>query len=1186
VSDVSIFKNPFPGPQPYRAADRDRFFGRDTLVKKLANQLLARSATTLFGPSGAGKSSLMQAGVIPRLQETHDFQVVRVDGWPAAQPPLSWLVQAIHADLGLGEPSADKSGLDALDEAMMLAERRSDQPILIYLDQLEQLLFPERPEQDAEDLMAGVDRLAHAPIQGLQMVLSLREDYLGRFRDRARDRKELLAHGFRLGPLTVGEMVKSVCRAADTGTPPQKWDPTQLLGLMREVRVPGQAAADEAEVQAAYGQIVCRALFQQRHQGESAEGEIQAEAILRRYLDTTLGKLGPLAPDAQRLLEDHLVTADGSRTLRTENELLRVLPQEKLGPILRELEGAAILHAEAHQGSRYFEIGHDWLARKVYEERQLRERQEEQRRREREQAEALRIHRAQIRKYATIAVVSVAIAAGAAGMGIFARAQQIKAEQAGRAAVRARKIAEAAEDVAKKKAIEASDARLLAGFRELKHAGQLGWATKLLAEVQEPLQARGWLTLATDALDSNALETTLYVHEKPLRAVAWSPDGKRALTASADGTARIWDASGRGMPIVLAGHDKPLTTAAWSPDGSLILTGSEDGTLRVWRVDGTDKPTIIDHHAGPIMAAAFDARGKRIIAITTAKDAFICNVDGREVFALKGHGAPLTSAAFFPDGNHILTTSLDGTARVWAIDARLQSVVFRGHTDEVLFAAPSPDGSKFLTASRDDTARIWDAVRPGAPIVLSGHERTVVHAAWSPDGKRIATTSADGTARVWPADGKTDVVVLSGHSAAVEFVSWRPDGKYVATAARDQTVRIWPAEGGTPFILAGHDAPVRAAFWNHDGSRLLTAAGEDEGRPGDSAARIWHPTSLESLPRERPAFYHAAFIQPGGEFIVAAYDDFSLRLFRVDGSGEPISWKNHNAWVTSVALSPDGTRIVSTSVDKTARITRRDGTGQSVVLVGAESPVRFAAWSPNGDRIVTVSDDTRARIHQVNGQGDTLIFSGHEDAVVHASWSPDGKRIVTTSLDHSARVWNADESGDSLELKGHEAPVVFAAWSPDGQRIVTTSDDGYAQVFGAKNGDVLAMLGHSAAVLVAAWSPDGKRIATTTQKGGLYLWEADGKSEPVVMETSAPILAMTFVSDERILTVAADDTTRWYTVGVNALKQGLVTTNHDCLPAEMRITYLGEATEKAAEKHAECQRGHGRMGQAEKAGPR
>ena len=64
-----------------------------------------------------------------------------------------------------------------------------------------------------------------------------------------------------------------------------------------------------------------------------------------RYLEATLGDLGDLRPAVRQILEDHLVTAEGSRTLRTEKELLRVLPSEKLFPVLDALEHAAILHA-------------------------------------------------------------------------------------------------------------------------------------------------------------------------------------------------------------------------------------------------------------------------------------------------------------------------------------------------------------------------------------------------------------------------------------------------------------------------------------------------------------------------------------------------------------------------------------------------------------------------------------------------------------------------------------------------------------------------------------------------------------------------------------------------------------------------------------------------------------------------
>jgi WD40 repeat protein len=65
---------------------------------------------------------------------------------------------------------------------------------------------------------------------------------------------------------------------------------------------------------------------------------------------------------------------------------------------------------------------------------------------------------------------------------------------------------------------------------------------------------------------------------------AWSPDGKRIVTASADKTARVWTADGSGEPVVLKGHEAFVRSAAWSPDGERIVTASDDQTARVWPV--------------------------------------------------------------------------------------------------------------------------------------------------------------------------------------------------------------------------------------------------------------------------------------------------------------------------------------------------------------------------------------------------------------------------------------------------------------------------------------------------------------------------------------------------------------------------------------------------------------------------
>jgi WD40 repeat protein len=167
-----------------------------------------------------------------------------------------------------------------------------------------------------------------------------------------------------------------------------------------------------------------------------------------------------------------------------------------------------------------------------------------------------------------------------------------------------------------------------------------------------------------------------------------------------------------------------------------------------------------------------------------------------QLAVLSGHGAIVRSAAYSPDGTHIVTASYDKTARIWDARTGAQLAVLSGHDGEVESAAYSPDGTRIVTASNDKTARIWDA-RTGAQLaVLSGHDGVVESAAYSPDGTRIVTSSFDRTARIWDARTGAQLAVLSGHDGEVASAAYSPDGARIVTSSLDKTARVWDAAHG------------------------------------------------------------------------------------------------------------------------------------------------------------------------------------------------------------------------------------------------------------------------------------------------------------------------------------------------------------------------------------------------------
>ncbi len=463
---------------------------------------------------------------------------------------------------------------------------------------------------------------------------------------------------------------------------------------------------------------------------------------------------------------------------------------------------------------------------------------------------------------------------------------------------------------------------------------------------------------------------TLVGHRGEVRGVAFSPDGKRIVTGSNDGTARVWDAETGRELFTLNGHAYWVLGVAFSPDGERIVTGGGEWEL--------GKKT------GEVMV--WDAR------------------TGKRLLDLKGHSFCVWSVAFSPDGKRIFSGAGDGgdtpgEAKVWDARTGQWLLELKGHTHGVRCVAFSPDGKRIVTGGAPGTVKVWDASTGQVVLDLQGHANTVHSVAFSPDGKRIVTGSDDRTVKLWDAEKGQQVLTINGHSGIAWGVGFSPDGKRIVTGNSDNTVRVWDAGTGRELlVLKGHAAQVRSVAYSPDGKRILSG-GEDK------TARVWDAENAQEIPTLNTRINGLAYSPDGKRIATVHGDERTAQLWDPRSTQPLLVLRGHTDWVWRVAFSPDGQRIVTGSKDRTARVWDVATGRELLTLLGHTAEVFGVAFSPDGKRLVTGANKWphpnpgEAKVWDAANGHEVLVLKGQTTGVTSVAFSPDGQRIVTGGVE-------------------------------------------------------------------------------------------------------------------------------------------------------------------------------------------
>ncbi|HTI50845.1 MAG TPA: protein kinase, partial [Planctomycetaceae bacterium] len=172
----------------------------------------------------------------------------------------------------------------------------------------------------------------------------------------------------------------------------------------------------------------------------------------------------------------------------------------------------------------------------------------------------------------------------------------------------------------------------------------------------------------------------------PLDAAAFSPDGSKFITGGWNRTADLWDTA-TGKHLLAIPHGGLYVHAvAYSPTQPLIATGSNDrdGYLRLCNAETGETIRVFSGHADAVLSVAFSKNGQRLLSTSYDKTARLWDVaSGRELHVFAGHTWWVWSGAFSPDESEIITASQDGSAIIWSTETGEQKGQFLGHRGPV-----------------------------------------------------------------------------------------------------------------------------------------------------------------------------------------------------------------------------------------------------------------------------------------------------------------------------------------------------------------------------------------------------------------------------------------------------------------------------------------------------------------------
>jgi WD40 repeat protein len=274
------------------------------------------------------------------------------------------------------------------------------------------------------------------------------------------------------------------------------------------------------------------------------------------------------------------------------------------------------------------------------------------------------------------------------------------------------------------------------------------------------------------------------------------------------------------------------------------------------------------------------------------------------------------SAALAPDGGTLAIGCLDGSVKLWDVNAGVVRFSLPGNKRVARALVFSPVGSLLACAYDDRTLRFWDPVTGTELASVKDFRFTICHLAFAPNGGLLAiggpNNKGGAELRLLDVTTRQDISLPKEQVAGVGPLAFSPDGRTLAAAAKD-VVKLWDVnlrQVRQTLTLGG--GRINVVAFSPDG-RLLAAGGRDR------TVKVWNLAASE--PRTLPvqgSEARALSFAPDGQLAVSA--DQNVTLWDLDAGRERQIFRGHKNGIGAVLFAAKGKTLITVGFDRTVRL--------------------------------------------------------------------------------------------------------------------------------------------------------------------------------------------------------------------------------------------------------------------------